>query len=410
MSQATDSAVPAARTRRGEVWLAVGVILLALNLRPLVVAIAPLLQVIRADTGMSATAAELLTTVPVLCFGLLAPFAPVLGRRLGIEPALLAAMLVILLGDLARLAPWPVALFGGTVLIGAGIAVANVLIPSLVKRDFPGRVGTITGLYTMTLSGGPALAAGLTLPLTQVTGLGWRPALGLWGLLAVMAIVVWLPQMRRHTRVRAEEASAGAHPAHGLWRSPLAWAVTGYMGLQSLSFYTLAAWLPTVLVSAGMSGALAGAMLSVWNVVSIGSAFLAPRLAGRGVPAGLLVLAGAGSHLLALAGLLFAPVGGAYLWVGLLGIATGSAISLALLFIVQRAPDTRHAAQLSSMAQSYGYLLAATGPFALGALHDLTASWTIPLLLLAALLLPQALTGLTAAQNRQIDPQPMDNS
>lgn len=402
MSQATSCAVQAARSRRGEVWLAVGVILLALNLRPLVVAIAPLLQVIRADTGMSATEAGLLTTVPVLCFGLLAPFAPVLGRRLGIEPALLAAMLVILVGDLVRLAPWPVALFGGTVLIGTGIAVANVLIPSVVKRDFPGRVAAMTGLYTMTLSGGPALAAGLTLPLTQVTGLGWRPALGLWGLLAVVAIVVWLPQVRRHTRVRAEEASAQAHPARGLWRSPLAWAVTGYMGLQSLSFYTLAAWLPTVLVSAGMSGGLAGAMLSVWNVVSIGAAFLAPRLAGRGIPAGLLVLAGVGSHLLALAGLLVAPIAGVYLWVTLLGIATGSAISLALLFIVQRAPDTRHAAQLSSMAQSYGYLLAATGPFALGALHDLTAGWTIPLLLLAALLLPQALTGLAAARDRHV--------
>ncbi|MDT7680223.1 MAG: transporter, family, cyanate transporter [Pseudonocardiales bacterium] len=393
---------PAPRGRGQTVLLAAGVILLALNLRPLVVAVSPLLSTIRADTGMSATMAGLLTTVPVLCFGLLAPLAPRLGRLVGIEPALLITMVMIGAGAAVRLLPPLPALLAGTVLIGAGIALANVLIPSVIKRDFHNRVGMMTGLYTMTLSGGPAIAAGLTVPIAQITGWGWRPVLASWGLLAVLAAVVWLPQARRHTRIRAGEARAAAHPVRGLWRSPLAWAVTSYMGLQSLSFYAPAAWLPTLLATAGMSKAAAGGMLALSSLVSIAGAFAAPTLAGRGVRPGLLVVIGTACSGVGFAGLLVAPVAGAYLWMSLLGIGTGTAISLALLFIVQRAPDIRHAAQLSSMAQCFGYILAGLGPFALGAVHDATGGWTVPLLLLIALLVPQAVAGVIASRDRHV--------
>jgi CP family cyanate transporter-like MFS transporter len=391
-------------TRTG--WLAVGVILLALNLRPLVVAVSPLLGTIRADTGLSSTEAGLLTTLPVFCFGALAPLAPRLGRRLGVEPALLLAMGVIAAGAAVRLLHPTAALLAGTVLIGAGIAVANVLIPGVIKRDFPDGTGTMTGLYTMTLSGGPALAAGLTVPLARATGLGWRPVLALWGLFAVLAAAVWLPQVRRHTRLRRTEVRAAAHPVRGLLRDPVAWAVTGFMGLQSLSFYTATAWLPTLLVGAGMSAAAAGGMLSLAALVSIGGAFLGPWLAGRGVrPAGL-VLAGSTFAATALVGVLVAPVAVPWLWMLLLGTGTGISVSLALLFIVQRAPDIRHAAQLSSMAQCFGYLLAAAGPAALGALHDLSGGWTVPVLALLAVLVPQALCGVAAARDRYVSGRP----
>lgn len=387
--------------RGGEVWLTVGVVLLALNLRPLVVAVSPLLPTIRADTGMSAAEAGLLTTLPVFCFGALAPLAPRFGRRLGVEPTLLLTMVMIATGAAVRvLRPVP-ALLAGTVLIGAGIALANVLIPGVIKRDFPTRTGLLTGLYTMTLSGGPALASGTTIPLARATGLSWREALALWGLLAVLAIVVWLPQARRGTRMRAE-ARAAEHRVRGLWRSPLAWAVTGYMGLQSLSFYTSSAWLPTRLADAGMSGAAAGAMLSVSALISIVGALAAPTLAASAARSMLLVAVSSALSVTALVGLLVAPLWATSLWFVLLGLAQGSALSLALLFIVRRAPDTRHAAQLSSMAQCCGYLLASAGPSALGAVHDLTAGWLVPLIVLLVILLPQTLSGLLAARSRHV--------
>jgi CP family cyanate transporter-like MFS transporter len=383
-------------------FLAFGVILVAFNLRPLVVAVSPLLTTIRADTGISPTSASLLTTLPVLCFGLLAPLAPRLGRWVGIEPALLITMAVVTVGAAIRLLPPMAALLAGTVLIGAGIALANVLIPGVIKRDFPRHVGLMTGLYTMTLSGGPALAAGLTVPLAQITGLPWREVLALWGIPALLAIVVWLPQVRRHTRMRSTEARAQAHPVRGLWRDRLAWAVTCYMGLQSLSYYTVVGWLPTRLADAGMSAGPAGAMLALATGVSVLGAFVAPTLVGRGLSARAVVVFGQVLYVIALIGVLLSPIGGAYLWMLLLGFAQGSAVSLALLFIVQRAPDIQHTAQLSSMAQSFGYVLAAVGPLALGVARQLSGGWTIPWLLLLAVMVPQAVAGVSAASNRHV--------
>jgi CP family cyanate transporter-like MFS transporter len=351
---------------------------------------------------MSATTAALLTTLPLLCFGLLAPFAPSVGRRLGMEPALLGTMVLVLVGTALRLLDSMVALLVGTVVVGAGIAVANVLLPGVIKRDFPGRVGLMTGLYSMTLFAGPALAAGVTVPIQHAANLGWRPALAMWGLLAVVALAVWAPQLRRHTRIPAAEARSAAHPVRGLWRHPVAWLVTGYMGLQSLGYYATAAWLPTILISAGMDPGTAGWMLSFSSLLGIAGAFLAPMLASRGVRPGALAVGGAVLCAIAFGGLLLAPTAGAYLWMALLGLGQGTAISLALLFIVQRAPDTRHAAQLSSMAQSFGYTLAAAGPLALGAVHQLTNGWTVPLLLVVVLLVPQAFAGVGAARDRHV--------
>ncbi|MGG7571529.1 MFS transporter [Streptomyces sirii] len=183
---------------------------------------------------------------------------------------------------------------------------------------------------------------------------------------------------------------------------PLAWQVTGYMGLQSLSYYAAAAWLPTMLTDAGMGAGDAGWMLSFSSLLGIAGSFLAPVVVGRRLPAGVLAAVSAVLCAAAFTGMLIAPVGGGYVWMVLLGLGQGAAISLALLFIVQRAPDARHTAQLSSMAQCFGYVLAATGPAVLGAVHDASASWTVPLALLLTLLLPQIAVGLGAARPRQV--------
>jgi CP family cyanate transporter-like MFS transporter len=379
-------------------FLAVGVIVLALNLRAPIVAVSPILDMIRHDTGMSTTMAGLLTTLPLLCFGLLSPLAPRLGRRFGMEVVLLAAAAAIIAGTALRLIPSTVPLLAGTVVIGAGIAVANVLLPALIKRDFGSRVGLMTGLYSMSLAIGAALAAGITVPLARVTHTDWHTTLALWGLLAVLAFIVWAPQVRRYTG----QAAATTEPVRGLWREPVAWLVTVFMGLQSLGFYVTTAYLPSILTSAGLSASTAGWLLSLANVLGIVAAFAAPTLAVRLGRAGLVVvfigvLAAGG-----LTGLLLASSAAPYLWAILLGFGQTAAFALAVLFIVLRSPDGRHAAQLSSMAQCAGYLLAAVGPLALGSVHQVTGGWTVPLVVLLVLLVPQTVAGLGAARNRYI--------
>ncbi|MGW8380829.1 MFS transporter [Streptomyces sp. ODS28] len=399
----TAAAAPAhgGATGRRALWLGAGIVLLALNLRPALVAVSPLAPDIRAG-GMSATVVSMLTSLPLLCFGLLAPIAPRMGRRFGMERSLLAAMVLVVVGTAVRLADSEIALFGGSVVIGAGIAIGNVLLPSLIKRDFPHRVGSMMGVYSMTLFTGAAAAAGLTVPIQNASGLDWRLLLACWGLLAVLAAVVWLPQLRSRTRVPAEAARQAAHPVKGLWRSPLAWQVTGFMGLQSLSYYAATAWLPSMLEDAGMGSGSAGWMLSFSSLLGIAGSFLAPVLGERRMRPGSVLALGTAMVAAGFVGMLVAPVGGAYVWMVLLGLGQGFSISLSLLFIVQRAPDTRHSAQLSSMAQCYGYVLAATGPAVLGAVHDAVSGWTIPLVLLLALLVPQLLSGLGASRNRHV--------
>jgi MFS transporter, CP family, cyanate transporter len=383
--------------RRTGALLAVGLIAAALNLRPSIVAVSPILGTIRADTGMSTAVAGLLTTLPLLCFGLLAPLAPRLARRFGTERVLLATMAAIGAGTALRLLPATLALLGGTVVIGAGIAVANVLLPGVIKRDFGSRVGLMTGLYSMSLSIGAALAAGITVPLEHATHTGWRTTLALWGLLAVVAMFVWVPQARRRV---GQGTSAAERAVRGLWRHPVAWLVTGFMGLQSLGYYATGAFLPTILTSGGMSQGLAGWLLSLANLLGIVGAFGTPVLAARGVRPAWLAVAAALLTAGGLTGLALAPVAGAYLWIVLLGLGQSAAFSLAMLFIVLRAPDGRHAAQLSSMAQCCGYLLAAAGPLAIGAVHQVTGGWSVPLVVLIVLLAPQTATGLGAARNR----------
>lgn len=386
--------------------LVVGIVLLALNLRPALVAVSPLAPSIGANSGMSSSAISLLTSLPLLCFGLLAPVSPRLGRRLGMERALLVAMALVVAGTLVRLVPGQIPLFGGTIVIGAGIAIGNVLLPGLIKRDFPHRVGPMMGLFSMTLFTGAAAAAGLTVPIQTASGADWRTVLAGWGVLALVAGLIWLPQTRNRTPVPAREVREASHPVKGLWRQPLAWQVAAFMGLQSLTYYAATAWLPVVLEQAGTGSGSAGWMLSFSSLLGIAGSFLAPVLAERRMRPAMVTLLSAALCASGLVGVLVMPVGPTYLWMVLLGLGQGGAISLALLFIVQRAPDARHAAQLSSMAQGFGYVLAATGPVALGALHDASGTWTVPLIVLLAMLVPQLLFGMAAARNRHVRESP----
>jgi CP family cyanate transporter-like MFS transporter len=394
---ANAEAPPARSTPAPVWWIVVAIVLLAANLRPAVVGVSPLLWEIQASERLSATAAGILTALPVLCFGLIAPAAPLLARRLGIERALLAALVLLTIGFLVRSSGPLVALFAGTVLLGSAIAIGNVLLPSLIKRDFPHRTGLMTGLYTMAIAGGGALAAGVTVPLAQAAGLGWRVALASWALFAVIALLCWLPQVRRAGRpARVATVRVG-----GLWRDAVAWQVTIYMGLQSLGYFAVTSWLPALLVDRGYDPVTAGWLLSLSTVAGIAGATVAPMLATRGRRQRGLAVAITAVAAVGLLGVLV-PVGVELVAVLLLGAAQSAALGLSLTLVVLRAPDAAHAAQLSGMAQSVGYVLAAAGPFAVGALHDATDGWTVPLVLLLALLAVQGTAGVLAGRDRVV--------
>ncbi|MFC5064048.1 CynX/NimT family MFS transporter [Actinomycetospora atypica] len=391
------------RTTARSVLLAVAVLLIAANLRPAVVGVSPLIAQIRADLGIGSAVAGLVTTLPVLCFGLLAPVAGRLARRLGVETLLLAALVVLAGGILIRLVPSLATLLLGSMLAGVAIAIGNTLMPVVVKRDFPHRTGLMTGAYSTMISGGGAVAAAVMVPIEDATGLGWRASLALWAVWAGLAILLWLPWVRGARRTaRAGTGTPAAPQVRGLWRSPLAWQVTLVMGLQSLQFYSFVAWAPTLFVDQGRSPAQAGLLLSLSGLTSLVTSATTPILATRRRTQFHMVAVLIALWVVGYVGLLLDAGTLAPLWMVLIGLGQGVGISLGLTLITLRSPDAAHTSELSGMAQGVGYVVAATGPFALGAIHDATGSWTWPVVTLLVLLVPLGLAGLGAARDRQV--------
>jgi CP family cyanate transporter-like MFS transporter len=383
------------------VLLVVGIVLLAANMRSALTSVAPLIGEIRADTGISNGVAGLLTTLPLLAFGVLSPVAPRLARRFGMERMLLASLLLLAAGIVLRSAGTVAVLFLGTAVLGAAIVVGNVLLPALVKREFPERVGLMTSVYSTALGITGALAAGVSVPLAQLTGMGWRGSLALWALPAFLAAVAWVPQLRRNDQPEITSAQTFLGVSD-LWRSALAWQVTLFMGLQSLTYYVTLTWLPEILQEDGMSAAMAGWMLGITQAVAIVSIFFTPVIAGRrpsqqGVVVAAVSLSGVGTL-----GLLLAGSTASVLWVVLLGLGQGACFGLALTLFALRAPDSEHAAALSGMAQTFGYLFAAAGPFLFGVLRDATKAWTVPLALLFAFTVCLLIAGLGAGRDAHV--------
>ena len=381
--------------------LAISMVLLAVNLRPAAAAVGPLLDRIRADTGLSATGAGVLTTLPVLCFGALAPLAPALIRRLGERATATVALALLLFGTLVRLVPGLGFLFFGTAVAGAAIAVGNVLLPILVRGNFPDRVGLMTGMYTTALIGFAALAAGISVPVADAFGGGWRPGLAIWAIPAAIALAVWAAQLTR----RRQSGGAGGHQVAGaraLLRDRVAWSVTLFFAVQSAGFYATLAWLPSVFHSHGISTARAGFLLSLSLVVGLIPALTVPTFAARARDQRNFVIAFVSCIATGWLGVIFAPTAAPYLWVALLGFGQNAMFPLALTLIVLRGGTVISTAALSTLVQTVGYLFAAVGPLAIGAIHDITGSWTPALVVLLALLVPQTVLGLAAARNRTV--------
>ena len=353
-------------------WLLIlGLVLVALNLRPALSSMAPLLGAVSESLGLSAAQAGLLTTLPVLCLGLFAPLAPILARRFGTERVVLGILLVLGAGIVLRSCFGEMGLFAGSILAGASIGVIGVLLPGIIKRDFAGHAGTMTGVYTMALCLGAALAAGATVPLSDYFDNSWALGLGFWALPAVIAAVFWLPQSGKR-----QGAHNVAYRVRGLLRDPLAWQVTLYMGLQSSLSYIVFGWLPSILIGRGLTPTQAGLVMSGSVIVQLITALSAPWLATRGKDQRLAIVVVMGMTLAGLFGCLYAPLDGLWGWAIVLGLGQGGTFSLALTMIVLRSRDSHVAANLSGMAQGIGYTVAAMGPFAVGVVHEMTGGWS----------------------------------
>jgi MFS transporter, CP family, cyanate transporter len=366
------------------------IVLLAVNLRTLVASLPPLLEDVRADLGLSGFAGGLLTTLPVLGFGAFAPLAPRLTRRVAIERVLVGCAALTAVAAALRGAGGVAPLFAGCALAGVGVAIAQAVLPVFIRLRHPARTGLLTGAYSMSLTLGAALAAALAVPLERALG-SWEASLAAWALPAAGAALVWLPwALRRGTTV------AGP-PAPPLWRSPLAWAVSGFMGVQSMAFYAGLTWIPTVLEDAGFSPGAAGALQALSAIVQLAPAFAVPVLAARRPNQVAVLLAIVGLSAAGAVGLIVAP-GAAAAWLVVFGIGQGGALGLGLILPVLRGGDAAAVASLTAMSLCVGYVVAAAGPWLLGAVHDVAGGWTIALLVLAGICLLELAPGLPAAR------------
>jgi CP family cyanate transporter-like MFS transporter len=397
-------APPAAMSPLARLLLGVSLVLIAFNLRPLFSSASTLLPEIRSELGLSAAGASLLTTVPVACLGLFSPLAPRLAARLGAERTLLAAVALLALGTALRAFHSLPLLFVGTALAGACIAVGNVLLPGLVKRDFPDKAALMTGFYTMALCAGAAGAAGLTLPIETALGGSLGAALAIWAIPAAVVGLIWLPQALGS---RAKPAKTSFR-VEGLWRDRLAWQVTLFMGLQSALAYCVFGWLVPILRERGLDGVTAGAIVSVSVMVQATACLVAPHLAVRGRDQRLINVVLCGFATVALLGLLFAPLWSVWFWAVIQGIGQGGLIAVALTVIVLRTRDPHMAAHLSGMAQCVGYLLAAIGPLIVGLIRGWTGSFAWSAVLIVLLGLGAAVNGWFAGRALYVNARTVD--
>ncbi|MFX3650115.1 MAG: CynX/NimT family MFS transporter [Paenibacillus sp.] len=381
-------------------FIILGIIVIAANLRTPLTSVGPLVSLIRDDIQISNTLAGLITTLPLLAFALLSPVVPKLGRMYGVERIILIALIFLTVGIVIRSLSGAANLYLGTAILGFAIAVCNVLLPSIIKRDFPTKMGSVTGLYSISMSLCGAIASGISVPLAVNAGLQWQGALGIWGILSFVSILCWLPQFRNQTRQTATTSQQKDTNDVNVWRSPLAWQVTLFMGIQSMVFYVLIAWLPEILKQQGIDSNQSGWYLSIMQLAMLPFTFLVPVIAGRMSNQRLLVVITTTLLLTGTLGLLYGNYSIILLWIIILGIGGGSAFSLSMMFFGLRTENARQAAELSGMAQSIGYLLAAVGPALIGYLHDATNSWKLPLYILFGASVLLFLVGIGAAGNR----------
>lgn len=384
-----------------QIILVAGIIFVAFNLRPAITSVGPLITTIRDDLGISNWSAGLLTSLPLVAFAMMSPLIPRLANRFSNERVMLAGLVLLLLGISVRSVSVISLLFFGTLLVGVGIAVCNVLLPSVIKEKFPLKVALMTSVYSTAMGVFAAAASGLSIPLTINMGLGWQWALVVWGVPALLGIFLWIYLNKRNKSTQSMDVAFVTSENNAIWKSSLAWQVAAFMGLQSFLFYVTISWLPEILHQYGLSMSAAGWMLSIMQLVGLPASFLVPVIAGKLKSQRPIVIV---NGILSITGYTGLLMGGSYLVMiistVLIGFTLSGTFALALAFLGMRAKNAKQAAALSGMAQCLGYLLAALGPLLIGLLYDLTHSWNIPLMFLIGVSLCVVLFGMGAGRNK----------
>jgi len=382
----------------------VGVLALGYNLRGAITSLPPVFPELSSSLGLSSAVISVLAATPVICFGLVSGFAAALARRAGEERVLFVAMILLVVGLIARGAAPRALLFPGTIAASAAIAVMNVLLSSLIKRRWPERAGFLIGLYITALSAGAIVASLVSVPLWQATNGSIAATLGWLAAPAALAALLWLPQLSRPMAKTAIVSGANRKaparvPVH---RYAITWYVTIFMGMQSLLYYAALSWLPTILRDRGESAGGAGDLLALMGVGNLAVSLIIPVLAQRMRSQVLIVVPTVIAIAAGLAGLVYAPLGGAVAWALILGAGQNAALALAIFFTTARTPHAAAAASLSALSQAVGYLLASVGPLEVGLLHSVTGSWTLPVALLFVFNFVQLIAGILAARPRMI--------
>ena len=370
----------------------IAILLVALNMRGAITCVGPLLKDIQAHFGLSGTAAGLLTSLPLFAFGFLSPYAAPVARRLGMEQAIFLSMLLLVAGMGLRYLDGATWLYLGTALVGCGIAFNNVLLPGLLRRDFPAQLTLVTALFTMVMVTCGGLGSGIAIPLADWGG--WRFSLIAWAIPAVVALLIWTPQLRAHSAPATVERSVP------MWNQPLAWQVSLFMACQSTAFYVMIAWFPSMMHDlAGTSAARSGAILFIYQIFVLGSVMITPVFIHRMRDQRAIGVAMSGMILLGYVGLYLDPTH-ALVWMIAMGMGAGGALVLAITLFSLRVETAMQSVALSGMAQAVGYTLAALTPIFIGFMHDLTHRWTLALQLMIGLALLQLAMGYLAGRPR----------
>lgn len=383
--------------------LIAGIVLVAFNLRPAITSLGPLVGFIQEDVGLAHWSSGLLMSLPLITFSVMSPLVPKISGRLSNEKTLLLGLIILLTGICSRSIPYTFFLFAGTLLVGIGIAIGNVLLPAIVKDKFPAKFGIMTSVYSTSMGVFASLASGLSVPLADGKGLGWQGAQMVWGIPAVVAIIIWF-YLLKYNRTDNEVIADAKPVSTKIWSSPLAWQIAVFMGFQSFLFYVTISWLPEILHSYGMSLETAGWMLSFTQLVGLPASFFIPFIASRLRSQSWIAFGLGLCAILGYSGLLFSsdhyPV--LIASIILIGLALGGIFPLALSFIGFRSQNAKQAAELSGMAQSTGYILAAVGPLFIGSLFDWTHVWSIPIIILIIIAAVVTIFGIVSGRDRHI--------
>ena len=371
-----------------------GILFISFNLRAPITAVGSIVEMIQDEYALSNAAAGFITTLPLIAFAIVSPFVSTISGKIGHAKTMMIGLLFILAGEFCRSYTNAFGLFAGTAIIGIGIAIGNVIIPGIIKLHFSEKVGFVTSIYTSGMCIFAAVGAGVSIPLAKGMDLGWKNTLCVWAILTVITILIWFPQTKeKFVRVQNKATSKSG----SIWKSPLAWWVTLFMGTQSLLFYSLVAWLPTIVMSKGLSQSFAGNMALLFQLMAIPATLVIPTLCDRFKDQRPLIYIVCAIYAVGMA--LFLTGSGAGIItcaVVLMSLGMGGSISLSIAFISLRSPNSQKAAELSGMSQSAGYLLAAVGPILTGFIYDIKSSWTIPVTLFIILIAFLCLCGFFA--------------